>query len=171
MFHEITVSDLSFNPFTRLNNDWALVTVTDPDTGKTNTMTVSWGGVGVLWGKNVVTIYIRPQRYTHEFLGKTDHFTLSFYNMNAKGMREALTLCGRKSGRDIDKIAEAGLHLTGEKEYPWFEESELVFCCKTLYRSTFKPELMADDVNASVYPTKDYHDVYIASIEKIIKKD
>ena len=56
MFHEITVSDLSFNPFTRLNKDWALVTVTDPDTGKVNTMTVSWGGVGVLWKKNVVTI-------------------------------------------------------------------------------------------------------------------
>ena len=91
MFHEITVSDLSFNPFTRLNKDWALVTVTDPDTGKTNTMTVSWGGVGVLWGKNVVTIYIRPQRYTHEFLEKTDHFTLSFYDMSTEGMRDALT--------------------------------------------------------------------------------
>ena len=74
MFHEITVSDLSFNPFTRLNKDWALVTVTDPDTGKVNTMTVSWGGVGVLWNKNVVTIYIRPQRYTHEFLEKNRPF-------------------------------------------------------------------------------------------------
>ena len=99
MFHEIKVSDLSFNPFTRLDKDWALVTVTDPDTGKTNTMTVSWGGVGVLWGKNVVTIYIRPQRYTHEFLEKTDRFTLSFYDMSKEGMRQSLTLCGRKSGR------------------------------------------------------------------------
>ena len=97
MFHEIKVSDLSFNPFTRLDKDWALVTVTDPDTGKTNTMTVSWGGVGVLWGKNVVTIYIRPQRYTHEFLEKTDRFTLSFYDMSKEGMRQSLTLCGRKS--------------------------------------------------------------------------
>ena len=171
MFHEITVSDLSFNPFTRLNKDWALVTDTDPDTGKVNSMTVSWGGVGVLWNKNVVTIYIRPQRYTHEFLEKTDRFTLSFYDMEAEGMRQALTVCGRKSGRDLDKIAEAGLHLTGEKDYPWFEESQLVFCCKTLYRSAFDPSRISDDIKASAYPGEDYHDVYIAEIEKIVKKD
>ena len=171
MFHEIKVSDLSFNPFTRLDKDWALVTVTDPDTGKTNTMTVSWGGVGVLWGKNVVTIYIRPQRYTHEFLEKTDRFTLSFYDMSKEGMRQSLTLCGRKSGRDLDKIAEAGLHLTGEGGYPWFEESQLVFCCRALYRSAFNPALISEDIKASAYPGADYHDVYIAEIEKVISSD
>ena len=171
MFHEIKVSDLSFNPFTRLDKDWALVTVTDPDTGKTNTMTVSWGGVGVLWGKNVVTIYIRPQRYTHEFLEKTDRFTLSFYDMSKEGMRQSLTLCGRKSGRDLDKIAEAGLHLIGEGGYPWFEGSQLVFCCRTLYRSAFNPALISEDIKASAYPGADYHDVYIAEIEKVISSD
>ena len=167
MFHELTVSDLSFNPFTRLDKDWALVTVTDPDTGKTNTMTVSWGGVGVLWGKNVVTIYIRPQRYTHEFLEKTDRFTLSFYDMSKEGMRQSLTLCGRKSGRDLDKIAEAGLHLTGEGGYPWFEESQLVLCCRTLYRSAFNHALISEDIHASASPGADDHDVYIADIRKV----
>ena len=106
-FIEIDPTTLQNNPFQMLGRDWALVTVSDPDTGKVNTMTVSWGAMGVLWGKNTVTIYIRPQRYTHQFLEKTGHFTLSFYD----GMRDALTLCGRTSGRDGDKIAAAGLHL------------------------------------------------------------
>ena len=68
MFEKITAETLSMNPFTKLGKDWALVTAVDPDTGKSNPMTVSWGGMGVLWGKNVVTVYIRPQRYTHTIL-------------------------------------------------------------------------------------------------------
>ena len=111
-------------------------------------MTVSWGAMGVLWGKNTVTIYIRPQRYTHEFLEKTDHFTLSFYD----GMRDALTLCGRTSGRDGDKIAAAGLHLAGEKEYPWFAESKLVFCCKHPLPLFLRPREMADGIDEKNYP-------------------
>ena len=110
MFEKITAETLSMNPFTKLGKDWALVTAVDPDTGKSNPMTVSWGGMGVLWGKNVVTVYIRPQRYTHTILDKTDSFTLSFYDMGQSGMREALSLCGKKSGRDMDKAEAAGLH-------------------------------------------------------------
>ena len=166
-FTEIKATEIEGNLFQMLGREWALVTVQDPDTGKVNTMTVSWGGMGVLWGKDVVTIYIRPQRYTHEFLNKTDHFTLSFYD----GMKDALTICGRKSGRDTDKIAEAGLHLTGEESYPWFEESKLVLCCKALYRSAFDPAKMADGIDAANYSNHDYHDVYIAEIVKVMKKE
>ena len=165
-FIEIDPTTLPNNPFQMLGRDWALVTVSDPDTGKVNTMTVSWGAMGVLWGKNTVTIYIRPQRYTHDFLEKTGHFTLSFYD----GMRDALTLCGRTSGRDGDKIAAAGLHLAGEKEYPWFAESKLVFCCNILYRSAFDPAKMADGIDEKNYPAHDYHDVYVAEIVKTLEK-
>jgi flavin reductase (DIM6/NTAB) family NADH-FMN oxidoreductase RutF len=165
-FIESKPNEIEGNFFRMLKDEWALVTVQDPETGKVNTMTVSWGGVGVLWNKEVVTIYVRPQRYTHQFLDKTDCFTLSFYD----GMKDALTICGRKSGRDTDKIAEAGLHLTGEENYPWFEESRLVLCCKALYRSTLEPAKMADGIEEKNYPAKDYHDVYIAEIVKVWQK-
>lgn len=81
-FKEIKAEDLQFNPFTRIGSDWMLITAGDEK--KFNTMTASWGGAGVFWGKNVVTCYIRPQRYTKEFVDANDTFTLSFYGPECK---------------------------------------------------------------------------------------
>ena len=64
-FKEIKPEELNFNPFTRIGSDWMLLTAGTED--KFNTMTASWGGAGVFWGKPAVTCYIRPQRYTKEF--------------------------------------------------------------------------------------------------------
>ena len=91
-FKEIKAEDLQFNPFTRIGSDWMLITAGDEK--KFNTMTASWGGAGVFWGKNVVTCYIRPQRYTKEFVDANDTFTLSFYGPECKN---ALNLCGRQA--------------------------------------------------------------------------
>ena len=93
MFHEVNPLELSCNPFQMIGKDWALVTAGD-ETG-CNTMTVSWGNMGIMWNKNIVTVFIRPQRYTKEFLDRFDNFTLSFYEESS---REALKLCGSKSG-------------------------------------------------------------------------
>ena len=73
---------------------------------KVNTMTASWGGLGFIWRKPVAYIFIRPQRYTYEFVEKTDKLTLSFFGGE---MREGLTLCGRTSGREVNKAEKAGL--------------------------------------------------------------
>lgn len=91
------------NPFDKFNKEWALVTAGNKD--KFNSMTISWGSMGTLWFKNVVTIYIRPDRYTFEFLNSSDYFTLSFFD---EKYRDKLTMFGRKSGRDIDKVKESG---------------------------------------------------------------
>ena len=79
-FQEVKIEDLSFNPFTKIGKEWLLITAGDEK--KHNTMTASWGGVGVLWGKNVVTTYIRPQRYTKEFVDAQDVFTITFVGEN-----------------------------------------------------------------------------------------
>ena len=103
MLHEINILDLPCNPFQLIGKDWALVTAGDK-TGF-NTMTVSWGSMGVLWNKNIVTVFIRPQRYTRDFLDRFEKFTVSFY---PEEHRQALALCGSKSGRVTDKAALAG---------------------------------------------------------------
>ena len=103
-FKEIKPEELNFNPFTRIGSDWMLLTAGTKD--KFNTMTASWGGAGVFWGKPAVTCYIRPQRYTKEFIDKEELFSVSFFK---DGHRDALKLCGSVSGRDHDKIKEAGL--------------------------------------------------------------
>ena len=91
-FREINIADLSFKPFELISKDWMLIT--SGDAQGFNTMTASWGGLGVLWHKNVATVYIRPQRYTYEFVEKNDLLTLSFFG---EEYRSALTLCGSKS--------------------------------------------------------------------------
>ena len=99
-FREISVEQLKDNPFTLINKDWMLITAGDAE--KHNTMTASWGGVGELWGKYVSTIYIRPQRYTLEFVEREEYYSLCFFGPE---YRQALSLCGSKSGRDVDKFA------------------------------------------------------------------
>ena len=102
-FKELPLGEVSLNPFTKLDKEWGLVAA--GDAGASNAMTVSWGGMGTIWNKPVVTIYIRPQRYTKQFVDGSDRFTLSFFDSQYK---QALGVLGTKSGRDGDKIAEVG---------------------------------------------------------------
>ena len=97
-FQEVKIEDLSFNPFTKIGKEWLLITAGNEESY--NTMTASWGGVGVMWGKNVVSVYIRPQRYTKEFVDHNDLFTIAFFGEN---YRPALAYCGKISGRDGEK--------------------------------------------------------------------
>ena len=76
-FREIAIESLEFNPFTKIGKEWMLITAGDET--KSNTMTASWGGLGIMWSKNVATAYVRPQRYTKEFMDKADTFTLTFF--------------------------------------------------------------------------------------------
>ena len=105
-FKKTDIKTMEMKPFEKIGSQWMLISA-EKD-GKVNTMTASWGGVGVLWGKNVVTVYIRPQRYTKEFVDANDTFTLSFFDGNY--MKE-LGYLGKVSGRDEDKIAKSGLHV------------------------------------------------------------
>ena len=160
-FQEIDVTKLEQNPFQLIGKDWALVTAGTAD--KFNTMTVSWGNMGVMWNKNIVTAFIRPQRYTHEFLEALDTFTVSFYG---EEMRNALAFCGKMSGRDVDKAAKTGLKPVEDGEHIYFEQAKLVFLCKKIYRDRIRPEGFLADYIASSYPEKDYHDIYMGEILK-----
>ena len=94
-FKEVAIESLEFNPFTKISKEWMLVTAGDEK--KSNTMTASWGAMGVMWGKNAVTVYIRPQRYTKEFVDREDTFTISVLG---EKYRKALNYCGKVSGKN-----------------------------------------------------------------------
>lgn len=155
------IKTLQMNPFEKIGSEWMLITAQKD--GRVNTMTASWGGVGVLWGKNVVTVYIRPQRHTKEFVDAGDTFTLSFFNGNH--MKE-LGYLGRVSGKDeADKIEHAGLHVIQLDGQPGFEEASQVLVCKKLYHDVIKPEnFYSAQEDEQWYPLKDYHTMYIAEI-------
>lgn len=163
---EVKHEELSGNVFKMINSDWMLITAQDGD--KVNTMTASWGGLGELWNKYVAFVFIRPQRYTFEFTEKTDRLTLSFFGGN---QREALKICGSKSGRDCDKIAEAGLTLCHADGYPTFEEAEVVMECRKIYADDIKEDCMLAPEIMACYKARDFHRTYICEIEKILVKD
>lgn len=166
-FQEITIKDLKFNPFTMINQEWMLLTAGNEQ--KCNTMTVSWGSLGILWNKPVATVYVRPTRYTLEFLDREESFSLCVFD---EKYRPALNFCGSHSGRDGDKIKAAGLTPVFESGTPCFAEAKMVLICKKLYRQDFDPACFLDpSLDAANYPKKDYHKMFIGSIEKVLVKE
>jgi flavin reductase (DIM6/NTAB) family NADH-FMN oxidoreductase RutF len=166
-FKSISVFDLNDNYFSSFANDWTLITAMKPD-GKVNTMTASWGGIGIMWSKPVFTCVIRPQRYTFEFTENTDFITLSFFG---RGYRKELNLCGSKSGRDMDKIAAAGLTAIKENGAVYFEEASIVFIGKKVYSDRLKKECFNDlTIPADIYKSGDFHKFYVCTIEKVLIK-
>lgn len=166
-FKEIKPEEIKDNPFKLIGKDWMLVTAGNKD--KCNTMTASWGAVGIMWGKPSVTCYIRQSRYTKEFLDREDHFTISIFD---EEYRKALSLCGSVSGRDKDKIKEAGLTVCEAGESVAFEEARLIIVCKKEYAQYMGHENFINKENDERwYGDKDYHTMYIGSIEKVLVKE
>ena len=172
-FKEMDIHTLTFNPFDKISKQWMLITAGDRD--QSNTMTASWGVVGFLWGKPVVTAYIRPQRYTKEFVDQEDRFTISFLSEN---FSDALQVCGSVSGRDVEnKWEKAGLHPFSvyegtPDETAAVQEAEMVFVCRKLYVQEFYPECFVDtECDEKWYPQKDYHTMYVGEIEKVLVKE
>lgn len=158
-FKEINCEELKFNPFTKIGKEWMLITAGTEE--KYNTMTASWGGLGVLWNKNVAFAFIRPQRYTLEFVKNSDYFTLSFFEDDYK---KALSFCGKYSGRDYDKAKETNLTPCFNFEAPTFEQAKLVLVCKKLYSQYLTEESVIEESVKNNYPTNDYHEMFIGEI-------
>ena len=133
-----------------------------------NTMTASWGGVGVLWNMPVAIAYVRPQRYTYEFMEAADTFSLSVL---PEQYREALRLCGTRSGRELDKLAAAGLTVYDADGTPAIAQSRLIIVCRKLYAQDMKPENFIDQTLLSHYKAKDYHRQYVGEILQVLRAE
>ena len=169
---EISVQELQLNPMTLIAKQWMLVTAGDEKNGY-NTMTASWGHLGSIWGHGgglpTSVIFVRPQRYTKQFVDREPLYTLCFF---PEEYRPQLAYLGSHSGRDEDKIAKSGLHVMEDNNTPYFEEADTVLICRKLYAQAMKPEYMLNDwVDEKWYPQKDYHVLYIAAIEKVLVKE
>lgn len=165
-FKEIKPEELNESAFKLIGKDWMLITAEGDN--KINTMTASWGGFGVMFSKNVVYVVIRPQRYTKEFVDKSDTFSLTFFDETFK---KQLSYIGTTSGREEDKISKANLTVQHIDDTPYFEEGKMAIICKKIYAQDFKSDcFIATELEEKWYPEKDYHTLYIAEIEKIIIK-
>ena len=169
-FHEINAEALAWNPFTQIGKGWFLVGAGNEKAH--NAMTVSWGGLGVWWGKNVATVYIRESRYTKTFLDTNECFTVSALS---ETYRKEMGFFGSHSGRDGDKFAETGL-----TPYPvcgtvGVAEADVILVCKKLLCAPLPKETFVD---ASAVPNwyagadeGNFHTMYIGEIVKVLQKD
>lgn len=153
--------------FTLISKEWMLVTAGGKD--NYNTMTASWGGIGWLWNKPVAIIFIRPERYTHDFIEANDRLTLSFYD---ESYRKALQICGSKSGRDIDKAKECGITpVETESGSTTFAEARMTLDCRKLFKSDMEAAHFIDKSLVSQWyndqPGGGMHSIYIVEIEEI----
>ena len=152
--------------FDKIGKEWMLITASDGT--RTNTMTASWGGCGILWNKPVAICYIRPQRFTFPIVEQATHLTLSFL---PEQYRQALSWCGSHSGRDGDKFKACGLTCsTTDSGVPYPAEADLVLVCRKLYADDLKESAFLDPALFSNYPAKDFHRFYICEIEQALKR-
>jgi len=164
-FREIKPTEVADNPFQLIGSDWTLITAGTMD--HFNTMTASWGGVGILWGRPVCWCVIRPHRYTAAFMEQSKAFTLSFFE---ERYRAVLNLCGTKSGRDIDKVAETGLTpVASQNGAVYFAQARLVMVCNKIYYQDLDPQHFMDPTIEGNYPKKDYHRMYIGEIVQCLQ--
>ncbi|MDF9867313.1 flavin reductase (DIM6/NTAB) family NADH-FMN oxidoreductase RutF [Bacilli bacterium PM5-3] len=166
-FREISPNEINENIFKLFHDDWALVSASYNN--KANTMTASWGFVGIMWHKPVAQVFIRPSRYTKEFVDNSDYFTVSFFD---KEFRDDLTYLGTVSGKNEDKISKSSLTLINSNNIPYFNEAKLVLICKKLYvQNMVESSFMYDETIENNYPYKDYHTSYIGEIINVLKKE
>lgn len=164
-FKEILPTEIEGNVMDMISNEWMLISAGNRNSY--NMMTASWGFMGEMWGKKCAVCFIRPQRYTLEFVEREEYYTLSFYGEN----KDIHKVCGSKSGRNTDKTREAGLTPVFGGESVYFEEARLVLICKKLYKDEIREESFIDESCLKWYPEKDYHKMYFGEIVKVLVKE
>lgn len=164
---EIPLDNFQSQIYALFSQKWFLLTSGDFQKNHFNTMTIEWGSIGKVWGVPLIQIFVRPSRYTYQFLEQYNSFTLSCF---PEEYRKALLLLGTKSGRDGDKITEAGLSPIAASQVtsPVFDEAELTIECQKMYWDDIVPAQMSDEKAISRFGRlPEPHRVYYGKIVAI----
>ena len=150
------------------------------DKEKSNAMTIGWGGIGTLWGRTALTVYVAEKRYTKEFMDKAEYFTVMVFDVKDSGSAEerlqgkkVLNYMGTKSGRDGDKAQALGLHTAFTANgTPYYTEATMVIECKIMYAAPFDPQYFKSDAPKKMYAhfPAGIHSMYIGEVVNAWKK-
>lgn len=166
-FEKVKADSLDVSPFRMIGREWMLITAQKD--GKVNTMTASWGGLGVFCGSDVAFIVVRESRYTKEFLDAADAFSLSF--LEHQQYEKELSYLGSVSGRDEEKIGKAGLEILYQDGVPFIGQAERVILCRKMFRQRMEPDNFEQrELLKTYYPKGDYHFLYIGAVREILQR-
>lgn len=168
-FKEIDFKSIKEDMVSKIAEEWMLISA--GNSKSFNTMTASWGGVGFMFNRHVAIVAVRPQRHTFGFIENNERMTLTFFGKG--NQREALALCGSKSGRDCDKVKEAGLNAVfTDAGNPTFAEAELVIEGRKIFAQDWDEQSFFDQaILDKWFSAKDFHKMYIIEIEKVLVKE
>ncbi|MEG1608754.1 MAG: flavin reductase [Clostridia bacterium] len=165
---EIDILQLPKSIFELIGKDWMLIGAKDSG-GRVNAMTASWGGMGVLWGKNVAFVFVRPQRFTRQLIDDASTMSISFFG---EEYRKMLNYMGKASGKNEDKIEKSNLDVEIVDGAPVFAQSNMTMVCKKMYCQQLDPKCFVDKkVESKWYILKDFHYMYVVEIEKILQNN
>ena len=156
---------LSIKIFEAFHNDWALLT--SGNYSHHNSMTISWGEMGTLWNKPVVTVYVKPVRYTHDFMESSDYFVVSFFS---KEYQKALSIMGSKSGRDMNKDEVSGLTPVEYKDVTIYKEAKTTLICKKIYQNDLDISNIPEFALNQHYLKEKPHTMYIGEVIEVLTK-
>ena len=165
-FKEIKIDELNINPFNDIKQNHFLITAGDK-INNYNTMTANWATFGTLWNKHIVSIFIRPQRYTFQFIESNKNFSICFFDNKYK---QELEMCGKISGREIDKAEKVNFTPIVSNDTVYFQQANIVIICNKIYSSDFEKSKMIDNEIEKFYPNNDMHRFYIGEVKHILKK-
>jgi flavin reductase (DIM6/NTAB) family NADH-FMN oxidoreductase RutF len=141
--------------------DGGLLLASTRQDGRSNVMTIGWATVGVIWGLPVMVVLVRPSRYTYQFIEASKVFTV---NVPTPAMRPYVNLCGTKSGRDVDKLADAVTVMGQHVNSVVLDECPLVYECRVVHTNDVQPDNLLPDVLRRAYQRGDFHRVYYGQI-------
>ena len=155
--------ELITKPFDVFNNGWALITAGDIDNH--NSMTISWGEMGTLWSASVITVYVKPCRFTHKFFEDNDYFVVSLFDEKYKS---ALAIMGSHSGRDVNKDELSGLTPISHNNVTVYKEAKFTFICKKIYFNDLHLENVPEEYKKKYYEIDKPHTMYIGEVVEIL---
>lgn len=161
-FQEFDVLDnFKENPFTYFTHAPILAA---GDKNKSNAMTIGWGGMGTIWGRNrpTITVYVAQKRYTHEFLEKSKYFTIMQFSDT-----KVIEYMGKYSGRDGDKAKALGLHVAFTNNgTPYYKEADAVIECEIMYGAPFDEKYFRNDIPKNMYANfpAGIHSMYMGEV-------
>jgi flavin reductase (DIM6/NTAB) family NADH-FMN oxidoreductase RutF len=165
MRKEVTPVSVFAETLAKMKGPGVILLAGDP----ANPMTIGWGTIGYIWGKWVFTVLVRPSRHTHSLMESSQDFTV---NVLPDDFAEQLAFCGRKSGRDTDKVDRCGFILEpGIKvDASFIAGSAIHFECRMLQKNELLPATLDPAVTGRYYPEKDFHTVYYGEIVGVFRE-
>lgn len=144
----------------RLAHGGLLLAATRGD-GRSNAMIIGWGTVGVIWGLPMWVVLVRPSRYTYSFIQESGLFTV---NVPTPEMKELVTVCGTRSGRDVDKLAQVETSMGHKVDCVTLDACPVVYECKVVHHNDVLPETLLPDITSRAYAQGDFHRLYYGQI-------